>query len=74
MKLLTPEDAAARLPRTSVQAVYRLANNRTIPDEVIVRVGRKLFFREDRFHEWLASGGTRLEGGWKGRPSTAEVA
>ena len=48
--LLTPQEVAGLL-RTSKGAVYAMAERAQLPG--IVRIGRRLLFREDALLEWL---------------------
>jgi len=45
-----------------------------IPLGVVVRIGRRVFFNEERFVAWLEAGGAALPGGWRRQPRPAEVA
>ncbi len=54
--MLTTQEVADQLLRTSRKAVYELVRRRKIPG--VVRVGRRLLFRRDTLLKWL---GTQTE-------------
>jgi excisionase family DNA binding protein len=56
-KLLTPDETAEIL-RTTRKAVYAMFERGQIPSHVVVRLGRRLLFREEALVQWLSERGT----------------
>ncbi len=61
MRLLTIPEAAEvlRVPRARI---YQLAREGLLP---VVHLGRQLRVDESQLHDWIASGGQALPGGWR---------
>ena len=53
---LTTFDVAKQL-QTTVEAIHSKLFRGTFPKEVYFRVGRRVYFNQEKFNNWINSGG-----------------
>ncbi len=64
MRLITAKEAAVIL-QVNLPSVWEMVRHGIIPAGVVIRLGKRIRFNEERLVDWLDAGGQAFPGGWK---------